>query len=723
MKAGDGAADAPGDSDGVSPSEWESIVEELPFGLIVLGPGQELRFENAMCHRMLGIGVADAGGVADWLASLCPDEEHREKVIESWRENVWRNQVTSAFTLKSLDQRVKEIEFRSSLLSDGGMTLVLEDVTDVRRAEETRRDSHLKFRALFSHVDNGVVLVDRTGRILNANPAFLRFVGMKASELRLSTLHELLHPGDAEELATAEASLLSVDGRDESVTRDVRLRTRTSEKTTRIIYCPIGDAPESPTLGLYLLTPDEDESSDDGMADRMRRVAVKAQALLDTVPDLILLIDSELTIVDYAPPRHEWSEIDPTESWRGRSATAAWPVLGELLQRARDRVLVEEKTVHADLRGNGSEPFEFAVTLAACGDNQMLAVIRNRSEERRLRERQACLDTAAAGISETLLMMDAHGNVLEANDAAAEFFGADEIAGSHLTRWFGGDQQPLVQAFATALDELRPEVCRVAVRTAAGADIPAETRFLPVPRDDGKPFVLALIEALPSDGDATGDRADHTADDDTADGESPATEPPAGALDRERGQHRFRNQLQLVTSLFSLEPSGAAARDAFLKWQIRLRATARACPDDPDAPVPVVSLLHAIADEVASLTGHGPGRREVIVTGPEELAVDATDATPLSVLVGEWMRLVMGNRQPGPGPELHFDVGREPDGRIGIHVRPGEKRRFFFSDEETETEIFEILAAQMRGTIERSESGSGEAWEIRVPPVNRTGVR
>ena len=89
--------------------DWPSILDGLPFGLVVLGPRQELRHENEACRRLTGRGIAEAGGVESWLAALCPDPEHREKVVRSWREEIWRNQLTRTFTLRTAEQKPKEI--------------------------------------------------------------------------------------------------------------------------------------------------------------------------------------------------------------------------------------------------------------------------------------------------------------------------------------------------------------------------------------------------------------------------------------------------------------------------------------------------------------------------------------------------------------------------------------------------------------------------------------
>ncbi len=587
----------------VSASEWRGLLDQLPYGFIVLGPGQELRHENATCRQLLGYGVAEKGGVEGWLAAVCPDRDHRDKVINSWREHIWRNQLTRTFTLRTAAQKLKEIEFRSSLLRDGGITLTIEDVTEARRIEETLRHGKLKFRALFSHSETGTVLVDRTGRIIDANPAFLSLAGISLKQLRLSSLAELLHPHEAAELAGAADSLArpSSDGSAAKVvTREVWLRTRSAEKRARVTYCPVGEDVARPAMAIYLFTPLDAIAAQERLAARLRVVSAKAQALLHAVPDLILLIDPDGSIVDFVPPPQPWAELVPEDSWRGRAAGAVWPVFGDLLQQCQEKIADGGKTIHADIRGSGEDGSEFGVTLAPCGDGQVFAVIRQRA------------------------------------------------------------------------------VVRVPVLCERERD----------------PTEGATRSSTPVATDA--------------------------ATPGERRQHSFRNQLQLVTSLFSLEPQGAAARDAFLRWQIRLRSMAQACPHDEAETVWVFPLLRNIADEICSLTGRGPGRRSILITGSEDITLDVQTATPFSLLLGELMRLVLAPRRQGPGPELLIHLEPHAGGGFQLAVRPGTYREFVFTDRDTEVEILELLTEQIQGRLEATDpENPAREWVLIVPSRNR----
>ena len=101
--------------------------------------------------------------------------------------------------------------------------------------------------------------------------------------------------------------------------------------------------------------------------------------------DLILLIEPDGTVADFAPPPRAWDELIPDDSWRGQPTATVWPVFGNLLRQCQDQVTTRGKTIHADICGPGDDAFEFAVALSPCGDGHILAVIRNHTEMRALR--------------------------------------------------------------------------------------------------------------------------------------------------------------------------------------------------------------------------------------------------------------------------------------------------------------------------------------------------
>lgn len=656
---------------------WEAVLDALPYGFALLGPKQELHHENAACRKITGEGIGARGGIEAWLSTLCPEPGHREKVIKSWREEIWRNQRTRTFTLTPPGKPPREIQFRSSLLEDGGITLSIEDVTEALRAEEMQRHGKWKYRALFTHIRTGAVLVDHLGRIIEVNPAFATLCGNSPKDLRLTPFEGLLHPDEAKELAAAEKALLSsADGQrlpeDLPLSREVWLRTRSGETRVNLLWSPVGESNDPPTLSLYLFeTPGLADPSDPLRA-KLRAISRTAQALIHALPDLILLLDADGRISDFAPPPKAWPEIAPDDSWRQRPLSEVWPVLGHLLDQSRRQLLEEARTVHAEIRGSVDEGYEFAVSLTPCGEEQILVVIRNQSSQRAQRDRNLwqgeAFDRAPVGI----LRLDNQGRITDSNAAAISLLGREDLAFSGTE--FGESLVPsgLTSEFFALEHEGKPRGSLLFVHSTN----------------------LPLSGAAPA-----------------------AVSPADSSTTRpERRQHGFRNQIQLVTSLFSLEPQSAAAREAFIKWQVRLRSMALACPYDDTSSVWVFPLLRELADEICSLTGRGPGRREVIITGDESLSLGAQMAGAFSLLVGELMRLVLATRQHGPGPELYINLRPHTGDGFQLTVRPGTHRSFLFIDRDSEVETLELLTEQIQGRLETSDPGNpAKEWVLIVP--------
>jgi two-component sensor histidine kinase len=350
-----------------------------------------------------------------------------------------------------------------------------------------------------------------------------------------------------------------------------------------------------------------------------------------------------------------------------------WPVLGHLLHQSRTQVLEEGRTIHAEIRGSVEEGYEFAISLTPCGEDQILAVVRNQSAQRALRDRDQWQAAAFTHSPVGILRLDTRGLVANSNAATASLLGEEDavLAGTEFNEF-----------------SLPPGVT---------------SEFLAL-EHEGKPRGSLVFVQSTNQGPSNA---------------SPAAVPPSEATaapTRERRQHSFRNQLQLVTSLFSLEPQSAAAREAFIKWQVRLRSMALACPYDDTSSVWVFPLLRDLADEVCSLAGRGPGRREVIITGDEALTLDVQTAAPFSLLIGELMRLVLGARQHGPGPELYVNLRPHPGGGFQLTVRPGMHRSFVFIDRDSEVETLELLTEQIQGRLEPTDPGNpAKEWVLIVP--------
>ncbi|MEW5728657.1 MAG: PAS domain S-box protein, partial [Pseudomonadota bacterium] len=79
------------------------------------------------------------------------------------------------------------------------------------RVDQALRDSEARFRAVFQNAGIGVVMADREGRFIEANPAFCAMVGYGQDDLRGMTFQAITHPDDLAENERMRVD--AIDGR------------------------------------------------------------------------------------------------------------------------------------------------------------------------------------------------------------------------------------------------------------------------------------------------------------------------------------------------------------------------------------------------------------------------------------------------------------------------------------------------------------------------------
>ena len=85
----------------------------------------------------------------------------------------------------------------------------LQDITDVQRAEDERREAQDLFETAFAQAPIGMALVGLDGRWLKVNDAVTRITGWSAQELLDMTFQDVTHPDDLEADLSQVALLLA----------------------------------------------------------------------------------------------------------------------------------------------------------------------------------------------------------------------------------------------------------------------------------------------------------------------------------------------------------------------------------------------------------------------------------------------------------------------------------------------------------------------------------
>ncbi len=104
-----------------------------------------------------------------------------------------------------------------------GITGILTDMTREKKSEEALRRSETRFRTIFQGSAIGITVADINGRILEANPAFLRMTGYSWEELKDVSKLDLTHPEDRdEERELVENLIWGQGGRNQTDKRYIR---------------------------------------------------------------------------------------------------------------------------------------------------------------------------------------------------------------------------------------------------------------------------------------------------------------------------------------------------------------------------------------------------------------------------------------------------------------------------------------------------------------------
>ena len=179
---------------------YRTLVETSPDGVWLLDSELRLVYGNTRLLKALGAPSLEAILGRSALELVHP--EAREEVREMLTALI-AGQERVRFTEQKhlrLDGGVLEADVAASRIQDptSGKPMILgisRDIAARKRAQEALRQSEERYRALVETSPDAVRLVDREGKILYANPCFLRMVGAQSPEEVLGrSVFDFIHP-------------------------------------------------------------------------------------------------------------------------------------------------------------------------------------------------------------------------------------------------------------------------------------------------------------------------------------------------------------------------------------------------------------------------------------------------------------------------------------------------------------------------------------------------
>lgn len=406
---------------------YEELANSIADVFFAMDKDLNYTFWNKASEVLTGIEAGDAVGKS--LYDLFPDIRGT-KVEEVYLE-VLRTGKPRRFDFKyRLNGRLIFFEINAYPSLDG-LSVFARDITERKRAEDALQESETKYRNLFELSHNIILLLDRTGNIIDVNPRGQQLTGYPQSELRrMNVFHDLIIPEDHPIIR----QVIRAAFKGEESRYEVRWRT----KEGKLIYFDGLTVPRVSAQGEVLSTlcslrnVTEKKMAEEALIESERRF----HGMLGTINLIAMMLDmnGDITfcndfLLNLAGWRREevigrsWFNIFmPTEiQVRMREVfsegmrTGMFPLHYEneiVTRRGERRLILWNNTLLRDAQGN-------IIGSASIGED--ITEYRRLQSEVALRERQ--LNSFFAGATAGLALLDKDLRYIQINETLADMHG------------------------------------------------------------------------------------------------------------------------------------------------------------------------------------------------------------------------------------------------------------------------------------------------------------
>jgi two-component system cell cycle sensor histidine kinase/response regulator CckA len=156
-----------------------TIIQKSPYGILLLGEKGKFLYINPEFVRITGYALEDVPTGKEWFLKAFPDENYRNKALETWKTDMAANIRGSArvFHISCRDGSIKVLEFRATRIDEHRAMVMLTDITDRKRIEYALIESEERFRILSDNSPVGIALARPDGVFEYMNPRFTDIFG------------------------------------------------------------------------------------------------------------------------------------------------------------------------------------------------------------------------------------------------------------------------------------------------------------------------------------------------------------------------------------------------------------------------------------------------------------------------------------------------------------------------------------------------------------------
>ena len=191
----------------------EAVLESLPVGVAIIDSQGGIVSSNDAFERIWGgprpqpRDVGDYANFKAWWAEsgslVQPEEWASAQALQQGKSVIGQLLRLETFDGASRFVLNSAAPIRDAAGKVAGCVVAIQDITDLRRAEEALRRSERLYRAIGESIDYGVWMCAPDGRNVYASESFLKLVGLTQQQCSDFGWGEVLHPDDAERTIAA----------------------------------------------------------------------------------------------------------------------------------------------------------------------------------------------------------------------------------------------------------------------------------------------------------------------------------------------------------------------------------------------------------------------------------------------------------------------------------------------------------------------------------------
>ncbi|MDF1544945.1 MAG: PAS domain S-box protein, partial [bacterium] len=379
-----------------SEAKYRSLVEQASDG-IAITQDRRICFVNSQLAGFLGFAVEELEG-QDFIEFIAPSE--RDRIINIYKSRSEKLDGPDLYETRCCHREGHDIdiEVSSSLISYGGEPAMLSFIRDLSKRKQTERELVEKEELLSATIEStadGILVVDETGKVKYANHRFMEMWKIPEELVRSRDDGKLLdfvlsQLADPQAFITEVHRLYNTDEKslDELQFQDGRIFERFSAPLLH----------NQQVVGRVWSFRDMTSRVQDQRA--LEESERKNRTLLNALPDLLFVVRRDGTIVSHRSHATDLS-LDPTLSFVGKTLSEYLPAsLAEKAMAAANEAFRSRSVIKLEYSlPIKDQTKEFEARVVAFGDDEVLFVIRDITETKRLRElksRAQRLETAGS---------------------------------------------------------------------------------------------------------------------------------------------------------------------------------------------------------------------------------------------------------------------------------------------------------------------------------------